>query len=235
MIDYTNKNRAATGAIASERDEGLRAYMQKVFNTMGLGLLTTGVIAFLISGTQLGAMIATPPLFLFLILVELGLVWYLSARAHTMPEGKARSVFYLYAALNGLTFSLIFLAYTGESIARTFFITAAMFGAMSLYGYTTKRDLTGWGSFLFMGLIGLIITMIVNIFLQSPIVHFIASAIGVLIFTGLTAYDTQKIKEIYYYSAGNIGGAVITGALTLYLDFINLMIYMLKFLGNRRD
>lgn len=239
MKDYTKLNSGAqtrVQATAAEVDQGLRSYMLKVYNTMAIGLAATGLVALLVVNTPaLLQAIAGTPLYWIIALVELGFVIYFAARVHTMSESKAKAVFYAYAALNGLTFSVIFAAYTGESIARAFFITAAAFGAMSLYGYTTKRDLTGFGSFLFMGLIGLLIAMIVNIFLQSAALHFIASCAGVLIFTGLTAYDSQKIKEMYYMVPADRAGAMaIRGALSLYLDFINLMVMLLQFFGDRR-
>jgi FtsH-binding integral membrane protein len=169
------------------------------------------------------------------MLAPLGMVFFLSARVHTMSVSAAQTAFWVFAGLMGLSLSTIFLVYTGQSITQTFFITAAAFGALSLYGYTTRRDLTGMGTFLFMGLIGLIIAMVVNIFLASPAMQFAISAIGVLIFAGLTAYDTQKIKEMYYEGDEVLvaGRKAIMGALTLYLDFINLFTFLLSFMGNR--
>ena len=163
------------------------------------------------------------------------MVLYLSARLHRMSEGAAKTTFWIYAALTGLSLSYVLLAFTGVSVVRTFLITAASFGALSLYGYTTKRDLSGMGSFLFMGLIGIILASIVNFFMQSPAMHFAISVIGVLIFAGLTAYDTQDIKRIYF--AGDSREVAekkaIMGALRLYLDFINMFLFLLQFLGNR--
>jgi FtsH-binding integral membrane protein len=171
-----------------------------------------------------------------LLIGQVGLVLWLSLRIESMNLSTAKSVFWAYAALNGLTFAVILLAYTGESVARVFFITAASFGALSLYGYTTKRDLTAFASFLFIGLIGLFLASIVNIFMNSGPLAFAISAIGVLIFAGLTAYDTQKIRLMYDTRDGTEIAAKksIMGALTLYLDFINLFIYLLRFLGDRR-
>ncbi len=239
MVDYTDPtNRlqsAGTGANASTIDQGLRTHMVKVYNNMALGLALSGVVSFaVVQSDQLLAMVRQ--FFFVFMLVELGLVFYLSARINKMTESGARFNFFLYAAVNGFTLGAIFAGFTGESVARVFFITASMFGVMSLYGYTTKKDLTSLGKFLFMGLIGLIIAMVVNIFLQSPAIHYATSAIGVLIFTGLIAYDTQKVKNYYYqcaHDAEMLGKSAIMGALALYLDFINLMIMLLQFFGNR--
>ena len=236
-------------------DEGLRAYMLKVYNLMALGLAITGVaalgtmmlattndpataVATLGNGkmlTSLGVALYGSPLKWVVMLAPLGMVFFLSARVHTMSVSAAQTAFWVFAALMGLSLSSIFLVYTAQSITQTFFITAAAFGALSLWGYTTKRDLTGMGTFLFMGVIGLIIAMVVNIFLASPALQFAISAIGVLIFAGLTAYDTQKIKEMYYEGDEVLvaGRKAIMGALTLYLDFINLFTFLLSFMGNR--
>ena len=236
-------------------DEGLRAYMLKVYNLMALGLAITGVaalgtmmlattndpataVATLGNGkmlTSLGVALYGSPLKWVVMLAPLGMVFFLSARVHTMSVSAAQTAFWVFAALMGLSLSSIFLVYTAQSITQTFFITAASFGALSLWGYTTKRDLTGMGTFLFMGVIGLIIAMVVNIFLASPALQFAISAIGVLVFAGLTAYDTQKIKEMYYEGDEVLvaGRKAIMGALTLYLDFINLFTFLLSFMGNR--
>jgi FtsH-binding integral membrane protein len=169
------------------------------------------------------------------MLAPLAAVFFLSFRVHRMSVSAAQTTFWVYAALVGISLSSIFLVYTSASIVQTFFITAASFGALSLWGYTTKRDLSGMGSFLFMGLIGLILAMVVNIFLASSALQFAISAIGVLIFAGLTAYDTQQIKEMYYEGDGALvaGRKAIMGALRLYLDFINMFLFLLQFLGNR--
>ncbi len=224
-------------------DEGLRAYMIRVYNLMALGLAITGVAAFgtaqmAVSDGQLtafGQLIFASPLRWVVMLAPLGFVFFLSARIEKMSVSAAQTTFWAFAALMGLSLASIFLVFTGESIVRVFFITAASFGGLSLWGYTTKRDLTGMGSFLFMGLIGLIIAMVVNIFLSSSALQFVISAIGVLIFAGLTAYDTQKIKEMYWEGDDVLatGRKAIMGALRLYLDFINLFMFMLQFLGNR--
>lgn len=215
--------------------EGLRAYMLSVYNYMAMGLGLTGGVALLVvsSPTLLHAIM---PMMLLFIIAPVALVFFLSFKINTIKYSTAQAVFWLYAALNGVAFSVIFLAYTYESIARVFFITAGMFAAMSLYGYTTKRDLTAMGSFLFMGLIGLILASLVSLFWHSTMLSFLISVAGVLIFTGLTAYDTQSIKEAYTEgsSAEVSGKRAIFGALRLYLDFINLFLMMLRLMGDRR-
>jgi len=217
-------------------DEGLRAYMLRVYNYMAMGLGLTGVVAYAVSSSPtIMQAIFGSGLMWVAILAPLGLVFFLSFRIHAMKPATAQAVYWLYAGLNGVAFSVIFIAYTQTSIARVFFITAGTFAAVSLYGYTTKRDLTGWGSFLFMGLIGIIIASVVNMFMASSALHFAISVIGVLIFTGLTAYDTQKIKEMYYEGDedGTATKKAVMGALRLYLDFINLFLMLLRLFGNR--
>ena len=221
-------------------DEGLRAYMLKVYNLMALGLAITGIAAY---GTYLLAysnpafaqLIFASPLKWVIVLAPVALVFFMSFRIHTMSVSAAQTTFWVYAALMGLSLSSIFMVYTGASIVQTFFVTAASFGALSLYGYTTKRDLSAMGSFLIMGLFGLIIASLVNIFLASSALEFAISVIGVLLFAGLTAYDTQTIKESYYEADGAdvAGRKAIMGALQLYLEFINLFLFLLRFLGNR--
>jgi hypothetical protein len=231
--------RVAQAQIGVERiDEGLRSYLLQVYNYMGLGLAITGVVAFLVAATPaLYEPIFTTPLKWVVMLAPLGFVFVLSAKIQTMSLSAAQITFWAFAAVMGLSMASIFLVFTGASIARVFFITAAMFGAMSLYGYTTKRDLSGWGSFLFMGLIGIIIAMLVNLFLASAAVHFAISVIGVLVFTGLTAYDTQRIKEMYYeLDASDVATRkAIMGALSLYLNFINLFMMLLHLFGTARE
>ena len=234
-----------TGAqSATMIDEGLRAYMLKVYNLMALGLAITGIAAFVTAQmaigsdgqlTAFGQAIYMSPLKWLVILAPVGLVFFMSFRIHTMSVSAAQTTFWVYAALMGLSLSSIFMVYTGASIVQTFFVTAASFGALSLYGYTTKRDLSAMGSFLIMGLFGLIIASLVNIFLASSALEFAISVIGVLLFAGLTAYDTQTIKESYYEADGSdvAGRKAIMGALQLYLDFINLFLFLLRFLGNR--
>ena len=231
-------------------DEGLRAYMLKVYNYMATGVLLTGIIALLSfkmsvvtdqSGTITGFTSFGNALFFsglkwLVMLAPLGIVFYMSFGINKMSSAKAQTVFWIFASLMGLSLSWILLVYTGVSVARVFFITSATFGAMSIYGYTTKRDLTKLGSFLMMGLIGIIIASLVNIFLKSSMMYFIISILGVLIFVGLTAYDTQKIKNMYLSSDSGelMGKKAIMGALTLYLDFINLFIMLLRLFGQRR-
>src|SRR5262245_51330037 len=234
---------AATRADAAI-DQGLRAYMIKVYNLMAMGLLITGVAAWgtwhlaVVDNqlTELGRLIYTSPLKWVLFLAPVGLVFLLGFRIHKMSVAAAQTTFWVYAALVGLSLSTIFLIYTQTSIVQTFFVTAASFGALSLYGYTTRRDLSAFGSFLIMGVFGLIIAMLVNMFLQSSALGFAISAIGVLVFAGLTAWDTQRIKEMYFAGDDDViaGRKAIMGALQLYLDFINLFTFLLQFLGDRR-
>ena len=231
--------RVAQAQVGVERiDEGLRSYMLQVYNYMGLGLAITGVVAFLVAATPaLYEPIFTTPLKWVVMLAPLGFVFFLGAKIQTMSVSAAQLTFWAFAAVMGLSMASIFLVFTGASIARVFFITAAMFGAMSLYGYTTKRDLSGWGSFLFMGLIGIIIAALVNIFLASAALQFAVSVIGVLVFTGLTAYDTQRIKEMYYeLDAADVATrTAIMGALSLYLNFINMFMLLLNLFGTTRE
>jgi len=231
-------------------DEGLRSYLLRVYNYMGVGLVITGLMAFVVAQmsvvtnsageitalTSFGQTLFLSPLKWVVMLAPLGVVFLFSATLHKMSASVAQGVFWLFAALMGVSLSSIFIAFTGESVVRVFFITAVTFGAMSLYGYTTKKSLASWGSFLFMGLIGIIIAMVVNIFLQSTALQFAISAIGVLIFVGLTAYDTQRIKETYSVNMAKEMAAktAIHGALRLYLDFINLFVMLMHLLGNQR-
>jgi len=252
MSDF-DRNVAARGfgaARATAIDAGLRAYMIRIYNYMAAGVALTGVVAWLtfnaavitdatgrITGlTSFGQAIFSGPLTIVLFLGTLGIVFFMSFRIDKLQASTALVLFMLYAGLLGLMLSSVFLTYTHGSIARTFFISAASFGALSLYGYTTQRDLSPIGSFLIMGLFGLILAMIVNMFLKSSGLDFAISAIGVLIFAGLTAWDTQKIKEMYDVNDdGTVSGRkAVMGALTLYLDFINLFLFMLRFLGDRR-
>jgi len=239
MADFDRNTvaRGGAGTQAQAIDLGLREYMLRVYNYMASGLALTGIIAYLGFRTNIYAAVAGTPLIWVLLLAPLGVVFYLSARINKMSFSSAQTWFWVYAGLVGLSLSGIFYIYSGVSITRVFFITASMFGAVSLYGYTTKRDLTGFGSFLFMGLIGIVIASVVNIFLVSSAMQFAISVIGVLVFTGLTAYDTQKIKEIYYVGDGHevAGKKSIMGALALYLDFLNLFLMMLRLMGGNRD
>ena len=243
MAQFDRPTIAARAGTAAAIDEGLRSYMLKVYNYMGIGLVVTGLVAYFanqaaVSNGQLtgwGELIYASPLMWVIALSPLAFVFALSFGINRMSAATAQLVFWAFAAVMGLSLSSIFMVYTDASIAKVFFITAATFGAMSLYGYTTRRDLTSMGNFLFMGLIGLIIAMVVNIFLQSSMLEFAISAIGVLIFVGLTAYDTQKIKEGYSESHGTelLAKGAIMGALSLYLDFINLFMMLLRLFGNR--
>jgi FtsH-binding integral membrane protein len=226
--------------LARVPQEASTIFLAKVFNWMAVGLAITGAVAFLTAQTGLAGMIVGSPLFFILIFGELGLVFYLSARISKIQASTAASLFVGYSVLNGLTFSVIFLAYTGSSIAGTFMITAGMFGAMAGYGLVTKRDLSGWGSFLFMGLVGIILASVVNIFLKNSSLYWVISLIGVFIFTALTAYDVQKIKRIgeegiMTQGEEAVAKGSIMGALTLYLDFINLFLMLLRFFGGSRD
>ena len=238
---YATAVRTGAGVRVDGIDQGLRAFMLGVYNNMALGLAVTGLVAYgafrwAVSNEAVANALYVSPLKWVIMLAPLAFVFGLSAMVHRMQPGTARLVFLAFAAVMGLSMSSIFIVFTGTSIARTFFVAAATFGALSLWGYTTKRDISGWGSFLFMGLIGLILAMIVNIFLASSALQFAISAIGVLVFAGLTAYDTQRLKHTYDIVAGDAvaaGRASIIGALQLYLDFINLFMFLLQFMGNR--
>ena len=225
-------------AEAAQIDMGLRQYMLRVYNYMASGLALTGIVALLVASSPAAVqMIFGTPLKWVIMLAPIGLVFFLGAKIHSMQSSTASALFWVYSALMGASLASVLLVFTGESVARTFFITAAAFGGLSLYGYTTKKDLSGFGSFLIMGLIGLMIASIINIFLASSMMQFVISAAGVLIFAGLTAYDTQTIKEMYWEGNDEETSSkmAIMGALNLYMDFINLFIFMLQFLGVRRD
>jgi FtsH-binding integral membrane protein len=240
--------RYAPATTADKMDAGLRAYMLRVYNYMLVGLGLTGGVAWLTANTPLinifytqvqtgNGVIAQPNILGWIAMIApLGMVLFLSFRIQKMSFATAQLTFWAYAALMGVSLSTILLLYTGASIAMTFFVTAGTFGAMSLYGYTTGRDLTGMGSFLMMGLIGLILASVVGMFFHSSQLQFVISVIGVLIFTGLTAYDSQNIKNMYYVGDdGEMAGKKsIMGALRLYLDFVNLFLFLLRFMGNRR-
>jgi uncharacterized protein len=253
MSDFDRNYAAARGAGADRAlaiDQGLRAYMLRVYNTMAMGVALTGIVAWLtfqasvimgpagnITGlTAFGQTVLGGPAVIVLALATLGLVFFISFRIQHLQVGTALALFLLYAGLLGLMLSSVFVTYTGASIARVFFVSAASFGALSLYGYTTQRDLSPIGSFLVMGLFGLVLAMVVNIFLKSTGLDFVISAVGVLIFAGLTAWDTQRIKEMYdpQEDGTATGRKAVMGALSLYLDFINLFMFMLRFLGDRR-
>lgn len=226
--------------ITQAKQDAASIFLAKVFNWMAIGLGITGGVAYFTAASGLARVIIGSPLFIVLAIGTIGLVFFLSARIDKLKASTASALFVGYSVLNGLFFSTIFLRYTGSSIAGTFLITAGMFGGMAIYGLVTKRDLSGWGSFLFMGLIGLILASVVNIFLKSPGVYWVTSLIGVFIFTGLTAYDVQKIKRMGEEGIMAQGQEAITkgsimGALALYLDFINLFIMLLRFFGGARD
>ena len=236
-LDRASSPRAGYGADARGIDLGLRQYMLRVYNFMAAGLGLTGLVAYTAVATGLYQQIAGTPLIWLVMLAPLGLVLLLGFRIDRMSVGAAQAAFWGYAALMGLSLAGIFLVYTGTSVARVFFISAATFAATSLYGYVTRRDLSQFGSFLFMGLVGIVLASLVNIFIGSSALQFAVSVIGVIVFTGLTAWDTQRIKEIYLASDP---GDVLTkkalmGALALYLDFINLFVMLLQLTGERRE
>ena len=237
MSDYDRNTTApeipATGAVAI--DAGLREYMLRVYNYMAAGVGLTGVAAFL-TYQFTGPELLQSPLMWVLILAPLGLVFFISARINTLSVQTARGLFFLYAVLVGISLSTIFHIYTESSITRVFFISATAFGALSLWGYTTSRSLSGFGTFLFMGLIGIIIASLVNLFLRSSGLDWMISIIGVGVFAGLTAYDTQRIKEMYDRNddAVSVGRKAVMGALSLYLNFINLFMMLLRLMGGRR-
>jgi FtsH-binding integral membrane protein len=253
MSDFDRNAAAARGGYATDRavqiDAGLRAHMIRVYNLMAGAVALTGVVAWLTftlstTTTAAGALALSPlgqvlfnsPLMWVVILAPLALVFLISFRIDRLQAQTALTLFLTFAVLLGVSLATIFIAYTHTSITRVFFIAAASFGALSLYGYTTQRDLSAFGSFLIMGLVGLIIAMLVNLFLQSSAMHFVISAAGVLIFAGLTAWDTQKIKEMYDpMDDGTVAGRkAVMGALALYLDFINLFLMLLRLFGERR-
>jgi FtsH-binding integral membrane protein len=224
-------------SIGAQIDAGLRAHIQRVYGYMAGGLALTGLVAYAAAASGFYQAIAATPLIWLVMLAPLGFVLALSFGIQRMAAGTAMLLFWVYAAVMGLSLGGIFLVFTGESIARVFFITAATFGAMSLYGYTTRSDLSRFGSFLMMGLIGIVIASLVNIFIGSSALQFTISIIGIIVFVGLTAYDTQRIREMYLESdTGEIAGKkAILGALALYLDFINLFMILLQLFGQRRD
>ena len=226
----------AAGVPRVARDAGLRSYMLKVYNYMASGVLLTGIVALVFANTQFGVQVMTSPLRWLIIFAPLAIVFAMSFGVNRMKESTLQTLFWAFAALMGMSMSTIFAVYTQTSIAQTFFAVAAAFMGLSLYGYTTKKDLSGFGTFLIMGVVGLLVAMVINLFLQSPAMQLAISAIGVLLFAGLTAYDTQKIKSMYAYVAGTdmLGKTVIMGALTLYLDFINMFQFLLSFMGDRR-
>ena len=247
MQEYVRTGQSTAGISAEQMDAGLRAHMNKVYGTMSVGMLITFAAAWAISGlatdasgnlTSLGQTLYLSPLKWVVMFAPLAFVFGFSAMINKMSAATAQVVFYAFAAVMGLSISSIFLIFTGFSIIQVFLVTAIAFAGLSIYGYTTKKDISGWGAFLIMGVIGLIVASIVNIFLGSPAIAFAVSVLGVLIFAGLTAYDTQKIKNDYIQMAfaGDqewLGKSAIMGALNLYLDFINMFMFLLQLLGNR--
>ena len=256
MAQFDSRTSHTTTVGRADVDEGLRAYMLGVYNYMAAGVALTGIVAYLIYSlavtndpasaaatlpngqalTAFGVALYTSPLRWLLFLAPIAFVFFFAFRASTMSVGAAQTSFWIYAALVGASLSSLLLVFTGNSIANVFFITAATFASLSIWGYTTKRDISGWGSFLFMGLIGVILAMVVNIFMQSSAMQFAISVIGVLVFAGFTAYDTQRIKDVYYEVAGNAEAAAkasILGALSLYQDFVGLFVNLLTLLGDR--
>ena len=240
MADYQTINAGRAGAGYAAIDEGLRTHMNKVYGLMSVGMLLTGLVAWAVgTNEQMLQAIFTTPLKWVVMFAPLAVVFAFGAMLPRMSAATAQLVFYVYAALVGLSLSFIFAVFTGVSITQTFLVTAIAFAGLSLYGYTTKKDLSGMGTFLMMGLIGLIVASIVNIFLASSAVAFAISVIGVLIFAGLTAYDTQSIKNTYIAHAQMddqewLQKSAIMGALNLYLDFINMFMFLLQFMGDRR-
>ncbi len=245
---YKGNLAGRAGAAQAELDQGLRSHMLSVYNYMTSGVLLTGISAYLLANTSLRDVFfaesmvrpghfAPNLLGMIAMFAPLGLALFFGMRIHKMSVATAQAVFWVFAAVMGVSIASILLQYTGASVARVFFISAASFGGLSLYGYTTKRSLSGFGSFLIMGLIGLLVASIVNIFLASSALQFAISVIGVLVFAGLTAYDTQRIKDLYSesYDSASLGKLAISGALTLYLDFINLFIMLMQLFGQRRE
>lgn len=234
-------NNSGTMSVAQAKSLAATYFLAKVFNWMAIGLGLTGLTAFLVANSEATQQLifGNPIIFYTMIFGELGLVFYLSARVQKISAQTATSLFLVYSVLNGATLSAVLLMYTGTSVASAFFIAGGMFAAMAIYGTVTKKDLSGMGSFLFMGLIGMIIASVVNIFLGSPMMSWVISAIGVVVFTGLTAYDVQKISRIGgggIMESGEVAirkGAIM-GALALYLDFINLFLSLLRLMGDRR-
>ncbi|MGY6635170.1 MAG: Bax inhibitor-1/YccA family protein [Alkalilacustris sp.] len=245
MAEYQTMRRQAAGVRTAEIDEGLRAHMNKVYGMMSVGMVLTGGVAWAVGTTPALLSILRDPQTLqpnilgwVVMFAPLVMVFAFAGMINRMSAATAQLVFYTFAAVMGLSISWIFVAFTGISIAQTFFVTAIAFAGLSLYGYTTKKDLSGWGTFLMMGVIGLIVAMIVNIFLQSPAIMFAVSVLGVLIFAALTAYDTQSIKNEYIQHAASgdrewLEKSAVMGSLRLYLDFINMFMFLLQFLGQR--
>ena len=235
-FSMTPQSAFATTTVAGA--ERVTAFLQKVYGWMCVGLGITASVAYGVASSPavLQAIVANKFLFFGLVIAELGLVFYLSARVNRLAPGTAAGLFLLYSALNGVTLAFIFLAYTGASIATTFLVTAGMFGALALYGSTTRRSLAGVGQFVFMGLIGVLLASVVGMFWHNSGLQFVISVVGVIVFTGLTAWDAQRLKQMAAVTPeGQVGSYAVVGALALYLDFINLFLFLLRFLGGRRD
>ena len=236
-FEMTPRSAFETPSLAIGADR-VTAFLRKVYGWMFAGLAITAVVAFAVAGTPalVQTIFGNPVLFWGLVIAELGLVFFLSARVDKLAPRTAATLFVVYSALNGATLSAVLLAFTGTSIATTFVVTAGMFGALALYGTTTKRSLAGVGQFFFMGLIGLLLASIVGIFWKAPALQFVISVVGVLVFTGLTAWDAQRLKAMAAVTPDHqVGSRAVVGALALYLDFINLFLFLLRFLGGRRD
>ena len=237
----TGASAATVGVPRAARDAGLRSYMLSVYNYMASGVLLTGIVALLFAPYAANVLInetgrGLSGLGWIVTLAPLAFVMVMSFGINRISTGTLQLLFWSFAAVMGLSMSTVFIAYTGVSIATTFFAVTAAFLGLSLFGYTTKKDLNAFGTFLIMGVVGLLVAMLINLFLQSPAMQLAISAIGVLLFAGLTAYDTQKIKSMYYHVAGSdmMGKVVIMGALNLYLDFVNMFTFLLQFMGDRR-
>ena len=218
--------------------ERVSAFLWKVYGWMAVGLGLTAVVAFAVAGSPdlLRVLVGNRLVFFGLVIAELGLVFFMSARAERLAPGTAAGLFALYSALNGVTLSVILLAYTGESVTMTFVVTAGMFGALAFFGSTTKRSLAGVGQFFMMGLVGLVLASIVGMFWHSDALQFLISVVGVIVFTGLTAWDAQRLKQMALaLPEGQVGAYAVVGALSLYLNFINLFLMLLRFTGSRRD
>ena len=217
-------------------DAGLRSYMLSVYNYMASGVLLTGVVAMLFASSGMAAQVLATPLRWVIMLAPLAFVMVLSFGINKLSTAAAQGIYWAFTVVMGLSLSSIFLVFTGTSIATTFFATSAAFAGLSLYGYTTKRDLSAFGTFLIMGVVGLLVASVINIFVQSSGLQLVISFVGVLLFAGLTAYDTQKIKQVYYQVQGTdfVGKSVVLGALSLYLDFVNMFTFLLQFMGDRR-
>jgi uncharacterized protein len=233
-----NQSSFTSPQVAEVRDERVGAFLSRVYGWMFAGLLVTAVTAFTVAAAPalIEALILNRIVFWGLIIAQLGLVFYISARVEKLAPATAAGLFILYSALTGVTSSVILLVYTGASITSTFIVTAGMFGATAVFGTVTKRNLAGVGQFMFMGLIGLILASIVGIFWQNSALQFVISVVGVLVFTGLTAWDAQRLKHMAVaLPEGRVGAYAVVGALSLYLDFINLFFFLLRFTGSRRD